>query len=269
MDKAKALGETETSETTKEKEPTTTTTTENSLKDKPTDDVIPITSYTSHYDDDDDDEDDDDEDESSRKSKKEEKQEKGDAKKLTTTSEKTGSKKSSLRQTDDSESETDEKAEQTKFYANVLSKLNNKLSKPTSSANSNNGGNSSASSKLNSPVKKTPIIKAGQTAKERGETKLQFIGPKLPLGSGAASKVQQQALISATSVSETGGDSGGIAVTGEEGEEKSALDEKIQKEMNYSKDELAKYDHLLKMSQQYAKYNQVRSFFIIELLRSI
>lgn len=115
---------------------------------------------------------------------------------------------------------------------NVLNKLSTKTS-------------SSATSMSASP-KKTPIIKAGQTAKEREETKMSFIGPKLPLLK-SSSQVDTAATVAAappTLVSSVSSDA-------------ESSEDKIQKEINYSKDELAKYDNLLRMSQLYAKYNQV------------
>ena len=131
----------------------------------------------------------------------------------------------------ESDSETDEKAEKTKTYMNVLNKLSTKTS-------------SSATSVSASP-KKTPIIKAGQTAKEREETKMSFIGPKLPLLK-SSSQVDTAATVAAPPT----------LVTSVSSDAESSED-KIQKEINYSKDELAKYDNLLRMSQLYAKYNQV------------
>lgn len=162
----------------------------------------------------------------------------------------------------DSDSETDEKAEQAKSYKNVLSKLTTTIK------------NSS------SPSKKTPIIKAGQTAKDRedlqvsgsGPGKMSFIGPKLPMLKTNNSLQQQQSLTSvnssdesktATAVGSSSGNpnddvssSGGCL-----NDESAATGSNPQKELNYSKDELAKYDHLLRMSQFYAKYNQVYFLF--------
>lgn len=149
----------------------------------------------------------------------------------------------------DSDSETDEKAEQAKSYKNVLSKLSMKNS--------------------SSPSKKTPIIKAGQTAKERDDGvggsssgaggKMSFIGPKLPLGSKtrdhqvvtpSGSNEDNTKAAASTTISAANGEGGSS-----NGDTEAAA--AAQKELNYSKDELAKYDHLLRMSQYYAKYNQV------------
>lgn len=147
-----------------------------------------------------------------------------------------------------------------KSYINVFTKLNKITKQHPSSSTTMAAGSSSGSNSpvVRSPVKKTPIIKAGQTAKEREETKLMFIGPKLPFNSSNSKQATTVATTSTTKTSDqlsptaipvatTEAAATGAAESGENAANKIA----------YSKDELAKYDDLLKMSQIYAKYNQV------------
>lgn len=87
------------------------------------------------------------------------------------------------------------------------------------------------SQNLFNETKKAPIIKAGQLCKSKIEEVPvnKFIGPKLPYYTKQTSEKKEQK-------EETEGD--------------------VQP-INFSQDDLAKYDDLLKRSQIYAKYNQV------------
>lgn len=123
------------------------------------------------------------------------------------------------------------------------------------------------------PVKKQPILKAGQTQKERDEIKLSFIGPKLPykqlssttnLESADTAKLvefdskQQKFYLTTTSKAQNNEEKSAETTESAQASSSSSSTEPTNEApINYSKDELAKYEDLLKMSQLYAKYNQV------------
>lgn len=114
----------------------------------------------------------------------------------------------------------EEKKEKTKTMLNVLSKLKKKSL------------NTSNETKM---TLKAPIIKAGQLSKNKiDEVPVsKLIGPKLPYYKKQSSEIME--------------------------EQKDKIKSDLQP-INYSQDDMAKYDELLKRSQMYAKYNQVSVF---------
>lgn len=131
--------------------------------------AIPITSYTSYNNDSDDDEDESENEEESKKLNKHKLGDKEDVQSEPV-------KKAKLELKTLSDDDDDEEENESKTYLNVFSKLNKKKNS-TLALNSEQA-------KDKQPVKKAPIIKAGQLhTKERVEEivpKLSFIGPKLP-----------------------------------------------------------------------------------------
>ncbi|RNA28271.1 hypothetical protein BpHYR1_024686 [Brachionus plicatilis] len=117
----------------------------------------------------------------------------------------------------DTKSDDEEQKEKTKTMINVLTKINRK--KSLSAANE---------------TKKAPILKAGQLCKNKIEEVAvnKFIGPKLPYYTKQSGEQKDE-------------------------RESDKSESEQQQSINFSQDDLAKYDDLFKRSQMYAKYNQV------------
>lgn len=121
--------------------------------------------------------------------------------------------------------------------------------------------NKSSVLKMKLPIKKQPIIKAGQTQKDREEINTLFIGPKLPdnndkLELDPDQKVNRNIQWKQAKVI----NESNLGIETSEAIEEPQSDSPQRPagpKINYSKDELAKYDDLSKLSQLYAKINQV------------
>lgn len=122
--------------------------------------------------------------------------------------------------------------------------------------------------------KKTPIIKTSQMGEEsKSLIKSSFIGPKLPDSSAAKSKTQALASVKQDSNDKKEENSDEKSPTQEtspstsDEKAKSSQEEPVstktslidRNKLNYTKDELAKYDHWFKMSKMYAAANVAAS----------
>ena len=233
---------------------------ENKDEDKEDAPAIPITCFTSINDEDDDDDDDDSEDE---EEKNKEKQDEFKTSLLNHSNELLLVKKKALDLDEQLEEEEIKKPKPKilKTSVSLIPKTNPKVD----------------------IIKKQPILKAGQTPKEREELNQIFIGPKLPANNNnnsfkisvdnssndlknefeSAKKLHNTKLVVETSVNQNQFSllSNGL-VTAElidhnEQQQSPPLSQK--KAINYTKDELAKYENLSKMSQIYAQLNSTNS----------